>query len=298
MSIYNLSERDSELTLHQFELDRDDPSLNSTMAPAMQYQFRVDSNMLDELFLSKYGLEYISRYSLKNKRSVRVLSFPKATNTCYEKADILQEWNPLNVIKAFYLESSIDGTLYAVIVPETGCFLDRESVKQQLDLPTDVRLLRATHLPEHMSFGSCSPFIRNEDIVGNGGKIKNIIFDKETLALKRHEKSMDDFSFGLDHRLSLQMNYYHCYEMLRSTFSDVVLDREILSLSFKERLVRRKGRIKIDYEFESLNYRTAQFINTIHGFGDVSITNDHIDELFIPEVLTSHDPGSNGPVSQ
>ena len=140
-----------------------------------------------------------------------------------------------------------------------------------------------------MSFGSCSPFITSSDILGHGGRIKNILFDKETFMLKQHENSFDNFSFGLEHRLSIQMNYYHCYKMLKHLYGDRVIDREILNLSFKERLVRKKGRIQIDYEFKSLNYRTAQFINNIHGFGDVSITNDRIDELFIPEVLTSDD---------
>ena len=64
------------------------------------------------------------------------------------------------------------------------------------------------------------------------------------------------------------------------------IDEEILNLSFKEKFIRDKGKIKIAYEFKTLNYRTAQFINGIHGYGDVSIVNDYIDELDLPEVLT------------
>ena len=294
MSIYYLTDGEPNIELHQFDLNRDDPSLNSKMAPALQHQYTVNSTTLNKLFLSKYGLDYISQYFLKNEKPVRILSLPKATNTCYEKADILKGWNPLNVIKAFYLESTLDGTLYAIIIPETGCFLDRENVKRQLNIDDNVSLVRATCLPSHMNFGTCSPFVLQDDLVKNGGKIKHIVFDKESLILKRHENSMDDFSFGLEHRLSIQMNYYHCYRMLRHIYSDLVVDRDILCLSFKEHLVRKKGRIKIDYEFRTLNYRTAQFINNIHGYGDVSIINDHIDELFIPDVLTSQDYGMNG----
>ncbi|MBV7326673.1 hypothetical protein KFU94_00140 [Chloroflexi bacterium TSY] len=250
MSIYHLTDQESEVTWEQFDMDQDDPSLNPNMASALQYQYRVDQKTLNQLFLKKYNLNYISHYFLKNKNPVRIVSFPKATNTCYEKAEVLQDWDPLNVIKAFYLESSDDGSLYAIIVSETGCFLDRDFVRQQLNLPGDVRLVRATQLPAQMSFGSCSPFIRQEDLVENGGKVRSIVFDKETLVLKRHENSLDDFSFGLEHRLSIQMNYYHCYKMLQHFFANVVTDREILRLSFKERLVRKKGRIKIDYEFK------------------------------------------------
>ncbi len=288
MSIFNLSTR-TEIYADDFISNRDDPSLNSQKAPALQHEYAANSLTINKLFLSRYGLSYITDYSLAHKNPLRILSYPQATNTCYEKADILQGWNPLNVIKAFYLESSQDGSLYAVIVPETGCFLDREVVKRQLNLDENTHLMRATHLPAQMSFGSCSPFITQDDLFRNGGKIKNIIFDRETLVLKRHENAMDDFSFGLEHRLSIQLNYYHCYKMLRHYFSDVVIDRDILCLSFNERLVRKKGRIKINYEFRTLNYRTAQFINNIHGYGDVSISNDYVDELFIPDVLTSQE---------
>jgi hypothetical protein len=52
-----------------------------------------------------------------------------------------------------------------------------------------------------------------------------------------------------------------------------------LNLSFKEELVRSNGRISISFEFNSLDFRTARFINSIHGYGEVSILNDHVDEL-------------------
>ena len=75
--------------------------------------------------------------------------------------------------------------------------------------------------------------------------------------------------------------------MLQQMFGDTVVDREILNLSFIERFTRKNGRIAINYAFHSLNYRTAQFINSIHGDGDVSIVNDYADELNLPDVLTT-----------
>ena len=81
------------------------------------------------------------------------------------------------------------------------------------------------------------------------------------------------------------MNYYHCYNMLMKIYPAVVAEEEILNLSFKEKLIRNNGKINIAYEFHSLNYRTARFINSIHGYGDVSIINDYIDELDLPRVL-------------
>ena len=287
MTVYNLSEEPSEFEIDQFDIERDDRSLNDEKSSALRHQYNLDSVGMNHLFLSAYDLEYVADHFARNKRPLRVISYPKPSNTCYEKASLLMGWNPLNVVKAFYLQSVPDGGLYGVIVPETGCFLDRNWVHQQLGLPADVQLVRAKELPRQMSFGTCSPFIKPEDLWENGGPVKKIIFDKETLVSKRHEAHFDDFSFGLDHHFSIQMNYYHCFKMLRERYRDVVLDREVLRLAFNERLVRKKGRIKIDYEFKSLNYRTACFINNIHGYGDVTVVNDHIDELFVPEVLTT-----------
>ncbi len=62
-------------------------------------------------------------------------------------------------------------------------------------------------------------------------------------------------------------------------YPGVIDQEEILNLSFKEKLVRSNGRISITFEFNSLDFRTAQFINSIHGYGEVSILNDYVDEL-------------------
>ena len=286
MSIYQFCNGVSNIP-SDFSLFSDDPSLNDESAAALAHEYQINAATCNALFLSAFGLNYISEYVEKYTPSLRILSLPRATNTCYEKADLLAGWNPLNVIKAFYLESPIDQSLYAVIVPETGCFLNRKKVARQLNFDDKTTLSKAKDLPEHMTFGTCSPFIQQSDLLSHGGRVKKIIFDTETLVLKRQENTLDDFSFGSEHRLSLQMNYYQCYKMLKHIFPEAVTDTELLSLSFKEKLVRKKGKIKIDYEFESLNYRTAQFINENHGYGDVSIVNDHMDELFIPDVLGS-----------
>lgn len=286
MSIYTLGEACSGLEVDRFSLLENDPSLNLDGADALGLKYQVDGDLLEKLFLAKYDLAYIRRFFERSRKPLRVVSYPKETNTCYEKAEILSGWNPLNVVKAFYLESLENGNLYGIIVPETGCFLDRDNVREQLGLPEGVKLAKATQLPEQMSYGTCSPFIQMEDLVENGGKLKAIVFDRETLIIKRQENLLDDFSFGMEHRFSIQMNYFQCYKMLSELFSSSILERDVLKLSFKERLVRKKGRIKIDYEFRTLNYRSARFINEIHGYGDVSIVNDHVDELMVPEVLT------------
>lgn len=286
MSIYNIDYFCSSGQVHNIELD--DPSLNGSGSSSLQNEYNLPSSEIEDLFLSKYQLEYITKYVGDRSVSFRIVSHPEKSNTCYEKAQLIDSCDPLNIIKALYFECPLDQQLYVIVVPETGCFIDRSSIASLFGLPQDVVLAKAKMLPMNMSYGTCSPFITRDDLIENGGKIAKIIFDSETLVSKKHENSLDDFSFGLDHRFSLQMNYYHCYKMLKATFGSLVSSDDVLTLSFKEKFIRKGGKIKINYEFKSLNYRTAKFINSIHGVGDVSVENDCIDELDLPEILTSN----------
>jgi hypothetical protein len=285
MSIYTIAD-DQEYHQH-FNIEKEDPSLNGGNAHSLGKQFNVSKNAIDDWFLSKYHLQYITNYIQDRKVPFQIVTHPQETRTCYEKARILGGWNPLNVIKALYFESPLDNCLYVVVVPETGCFIDRQYLTTLLGLPRGIMLAKAKVLPTNMTYGTCSPFVTPEDLLENGGKVAKILFDSETLIAKKHENLLDDFSFGLDHRLSLQINYYHCYKMLKAIFRHTIFAEELLTLSFTEKFSRKNGKIKINYDFKSINYRTAQFINDIHGVGDVSIENDYVDELDLPDILTS-----------
>jgi len=287
MSVYMLDESDDLLVDERFAPDRDDPSLNGQKMFALWRRFGAGRRALDRLFLAPYELEYITEY-FSTRRDLRVLTYPLKTSTSYEKAQCLGSWSPLNVIKALYLQS-LSGDLYAIVVPETGCFLNKDAIREQLGLDTDDQLVKARSLPRNMAHGTCSPFLTADDFIDNGGPVRAVVFDTQTLQCKREESQLDDFSFGLDHRCSIQMNYAACFDMLVARYGAAVLGRELLGLAFKENLVRRNGKIRIHYEFDALNYRTARFIEQIHGFGDVSIVNDYSDESYLPEVLTPND---------
>ncbi len=287
MSVYNLVWGDKSDDITVKDLSSYDNSLNGLKSAALDNQYDIGASNLCSLFLSQYRLDYIAHYCDSRKSPLRILSFPQPSSTCYEKAALLEGWNPLNIAKAFYLESSLDGSLYAVIVPETGCFLDKAYLRQALNLEEGEELVRAEALPSGMSYGTCSPFILPEDLVENGGNVKSIVFDQGTLSLKRREGLFDDFSFGMDHQFSLQINYYDCHAMLKERYPNAVVEADVLRLSFEERLIRKKGRLQIDYKFKSIDYKTAQFINSMHGYGDVSVENDHVDELFVPGIVNA-----------
>lgn len=286
MSFYRLKSQALPLMPEEYDIEKLDPSLNGQSMQSLVKEFHVNGENFRQLFLAKYGLEYIADYFENKHLECRIVTHPKQTVTCYEKAELLGEWSPLNVIKALYFECPDTNSLFAVVTPETGCFIDRLQVKSALRLPLETNLKKASNLPIGMNFGTCSPFIVESDASFKGGRVKKILFDRETLVLKRYERTLDDFSYGMDHRFSIQMNYYDCYDMLKRKFSDLISDEELLKLSFKETFVRNQGRIKITYDFNSLSYRISNFINSIHGNGEISIVNDHVDELDFPEILT------------
>jgi hypothetical protein len=286
MSTYRLVSKAPLLTPEDYDIEKLDPSLNGQSLQSLVNELQVNGENFRQLFLAKYGLEYIADYFEKSRDECRIVTHPNKTNTCYEKAELLGEWSPLNVIKALYFECPDTGALYAIVTPETGCFIDRSQVKSALRLPQETDLKKASNLPKGMNFGTCSPFILESDASFNGGRVNKILFDRETLVLKRQERTLDDFSYGTDHRFSIQMNYYDCYDMLKRKFRDLISGEDLLTLSFKESFVRNRGRIKITYEFNSLSYRISSFINSIHGNGDISIVDDHVDELDLPEVLS------------
>ncbi len=287
MSIYYIDNDAFPKTENELIIEENDPSLNSQKANCLDNEFKLNIDDFNKIFFSKYNIEYLGDYFCSKNLDLRVVTYPSETNTCFEKSEILGSWNPLNIIKVFYFECSMKKSLCAVVIPETGCFIDKKHLKNILNLPCNDFIKKSDYLPKNMNFGTCSPFIIDEDLQGNDGRVEKIIFDTETLFIKKdNKKILDDFSFGSDHRLSIQINYYDCFRMLKTRYPDIITDEEILTLSFKEKFVRNKGKIKIAYEFKTLNYRTAKFINSIHGYGDVSILNDYIDELDIPNILT------------
>src|SRR5579883_1217066 len=208
MSVYLLDEQAEQAA---FDLERD-PTLTDQRAGSLAQEFKLHPQEMDRLFFARYGIGYIAESVASKKGTFRVVTHPKKTNTCFEKADLLGSWDPLDVVKCLYFEREDTGTLAAVVIPETGCFVDRARVAAALNLEDPSVLRKASRFPRNMEPGTCSPFIVAEDLVKNGGPVEKIFFDTETLVTKKHDQTLDDFSFGLDHRMSVQMNYYLCFK--------------------------------------------------------------------------------------
>lgn len=234
MTVYRLLQNRVEQLPELFDLYRDDPTLNGRGASAFAATYELDVESFKKLFLSIYSLDYIAHFFHEKQYECRVMSFPQKTNTCTEKLSLLPGWYSNSIIKALYFESSSDGSLCAAITPEFGRHVNIKNLQKELNFSKGDSLIRSTCLPQNMIYGTCSPFITEADLITHGGAVRHIVFDDESLSRKQSEGGLDDFSFGLDHKLSIQMNYYDCYCMLKERYQDVVKSRNVSTTSFKQ----------------------------------------------------------------
>ena len=131
-----------------------------------------------------------------------------------------------------------------------------------------------------MEYGTCSPFVRPLDLTYCGGRLRHIIFDDMSLRAKAKDNPFDDFSIGLNHCVSLQMNYFDCFRVMQDLLgTDVVISLPVMDLVFKEKLVRKNGRLRIDYDFKSLDFNTANFLNNHHGNQELSLIKTHVNQV-------------------
>jgi hypothetical protein len=292
MTIYRLSAKPT-IDLATFRMSEEDTSLGSTRASSLAHVVDVSPAQLTTLFFEAYGLSYVVEYFVSRHLPLRVVTHPRETNTCFEKAELLgHDWSPLNVIRAVYLQDTQTAALYAAIVPETGCFLDRNRVRQVLGGESELGALEVSPvLPRNMILGTCSPFVEEEDVRSASNPVTAIVFDSETLFEKKHDDTLDDFSLGKDRRMSVQMNYYHCFKMLKHVYGSVVRSEEIMGVKCTERLVRARGRLRLTYDVDTASYRIAKRFDEISRSVSLSISNDHIDEVL------GGDPESHAPMA-
>lgn len=279
MSVYFA--RSGSDAVDDYAPEREDATLLDG-APSLARNVPLTQDAFDRLFLHPLGLGYVGHYVRRLGCGLRVVSHPRPTNTCFEKAEMLGAWRSLDVIKALYFQHVETGALYAAVVPETGCFLHRPALAKAFGIGEPSLLRKASALPTNMEPGTCSPFIMPSDRSGHGGLVEKILFDSETLVAKQNPDQLDDFSFGRDHRWSIQMSYHHCYRMLAELYPEHVASAELLPLQFTEVFARKQGKLKISYDFASISYRIATFIADIHGSGEITVSNDHVDELELP----------------
>lgn len=256
-----------------------DPSFIDGEAPFVS-SCKLACQDMEKLFFEPYQLQFVFQHLVQMMIPFRIVTLPKPSNTCLEKASLLGNWNPLSVIKAIYLQVADTDDVIAVIVPETGYSLNKEKVRSELSLSESVVIKKSQWLPDYMEYGTCSPFVRPLDLYRGDGKLRYIIFDDTSLKAKAREDTFDDFSIGLNHCVSIQLNYFDCFNAIRDLLgSDVVVSLPVMDLVFKEKLIRKKGRLRIDYDFQSLDFNTANFLNNSHGNQELNVIKTHVNQM-------------------
>ena len=205
---------DNSIPRRHFNGDFQDPSF-LLGEPPLETSFQLAYRDMETLFFQPCELQYLFQYLVQTPVEFRIVTLPQSSNTCLEKAKLLGDWNPLAVIKAIYLQIGDTSDVIAVIVPETGYPLDKQKLKVELDFPDSIDLKKSQWLPEFMEYGTCSPFVRPEDLARSGGRLRHIIFDDMSLRAKAKDNPYDDFSVGLNHCVSLQMNYFDCFSLMQ-----------------------------------------------------------------------------------
>jgi len=156
--------------------------------------------------------------------------FDNATDTCFEKAELLG-WDPERVVRAVFVHQ--DGDLYGFISPELGQDRKPQYVNLKTILPellgiskSQSRKFRKQYCPDGMEYGTCTPFVLD------GSFEEGRLHDDQTLRklfvhdiLSLDEQIVDISSGGhgeMAHRNSLHLPYKGIHDILAYKFRDKV----------------------------------------------------------------------------
>ena len=160
------------------------------------------------------GQEYI----LESGKNIKVVEHEVATNTCFEKAELLK-WKPERIIKTTFFCK--EDKTYGFVFPELGVknnpqYIDKQIISDVFRITkSQAKKFRNSYCPEGMEYGTCTPFVLENNFKQG---LENIfICDLHFL-----EKEIVDISIGGKeehyHKLSLHLKYKDIWDILYSKF--------------------------------------------------------------------------------
>jgi hypothetical protein len=180
----------------------------------------------------QFGQEYILDYAKKFNKEIYAVKHEIATDTCFEKAKLL-DWDDVRrVVKTVFLYGSKEenkGKFYGFIAPELGkegnplrfenplikrIFQeDKKKAKSMMDLKNKT-------FPLGMERGTCGPII--PDFYFNGDGLTGTLDMLYFWDLPELNKEFVDISIGgygeEAHRISVHLKYENLYECLKWKF--------------------------------------------------------------------------------
>lgn len=159
---------------------------------------------------------------------VKAVRHNKFTNSCFEKADLL-DWPANRIVKSVFLNN--ENYMYGFIFPELGKdhispqHINYKNISKVLEISKgEAKRLSNSHCPEGMEFGTCSPFVFNNSFdEGSNERILSKLFFHEIPDL---EKEIVDISIGgigeEAHKTSVHLPYESIYDILSYQFADKI----------------------------------------------------------------------------
>lgn len=172
---------------------------------------------------------YVSEIAQRLDIETKMLYHPYATDTCHQKARLLQQthpqeqWVPARVVKALY--GVVCWEYYGFIIPEIERRLDLETLAHtfscaKLEPPVNKHDFYFTkdEIPKSMESGTCTPFPTTDDMERIAALF---IYDFPSL-----DQQMVDISLGGKgepaHTVSMHLPYGSIYTILHQQFGEKI----------------------------------------------------------------------------
>ena len=203
----------------------------------MEYVYicKIEVNFMEQIDLESVlqpGQEYILDYAQKFGKDIRAVKHDVATNTCFEKAELLG-WNPGRVVKSVFLWGR-EGKFYGFVSPEQGppckpLRFDNPTIKYIFsEWPKKKRKtmmnLKNSISPISMEKGTCTPFVPDYFFSGDGftGSLEKIYL-RDYPKINKEIVDISIGGYGKDfHKISLHLPYEDIFGILNYYFKDKV----------------------------------------------------------------------------
>ncbi len=169
------------------------------------------------------GQIYVAELSEELGLDVKVVKHEFATDTCFEKADLLG-WESNRVVKAVFFHR--EDISYGFIFPELGTKDSSKYINKKEVFPNligcsrkEAKNFKNSYCPSGMEKGTCTPFVLEDSF--EKGLERLFIYDIPQLDDQLVDISMGGYGEEA-HKTSLHLPYKGIYKILNSKFGDKI----------------------------------------------------------------------------
>lgn len=174
------------------------------------------------------GQSYVAEAASDLGLELKAAQHEVATDTCFEKAELLGWEDAARVVKAVFFYKGED--LYGFIFPELGTEEDPRYIERKETLPKVLGVSRKqaksfhnSYCPDGMEYGTCTPFVLEDSFEHDKDKKIKRLFVHDIPSL---DSEVVDISIGGEgeeaHKTSLHLQYGSIYDILKHQFGEKV----------------------------------------------------------------------------